>query len=228
MRLFNDGQKKDLKSMGDTTFKRELLEELYKIDPGGGTPARISLEDTSEYFKTDSNAIFSAALGGDCQQNFNILMSDGFWNGSNPNANNTDQNGGTGNNDTIFDGNAAQSNDGGNYADTYNRTLADVAMKYYERDLRTDLANNVPTQPGVDEADQIAQDNAVLVSQAGPGKQHGGQGRITDIDGNTRRQQVGVAGAHIQRFIETRPYVDAGRTVSGILGQREIAADPRI
>ena len=78
-------------------------------------------------------------------------MSDGFWNKSSPGVGNADANGGSQN--TIFDGNASQSNDGGNYADTHSNTLADTAMWDYERDLRTDLADNVPTQAGVDEAD---------------------------------------------------------------------------
>ena len=100
-----------------------------------------------------SGAILPAADGGECQQNFNIYVSDGFWNSNNavPGIGNQDIDGGT--DDTIFDGNAAQSNDGGNYADAFADTLADVAMKYYENDLRTDLADSVPTQAGIDEAE---------------------------------------------------------------------------
>jgi type IV pilus assembly protein PilY1 len=153
LRFFNHGHRLDVETMSDSTKKRILLEELYKEDPGGGTPARNALKWTGQYFDNTGGSapILSAALGGECQQNFNILMSDGFWNGSSPSVGNRDRDGGT--NDTIFDGNAAQSNDGGNYADTYSSTLADVAMRDYERDLRGDLANNVPTQAGIDEAD---------------------------------------------------------------------------
>jgi type IV pilus assembly protein PilY1 len=150
VRMYNTGPMADLETMSDTVLKRTLLGSLYKfVTPQMGTPARTALEQTAGYFadKT-SGAILSAAQGGECQQNFNVLMSDGFWNGTDPTVGNTDTDG-TG----PFDGNAAQSNDGGNYADGFSNTLADVAMDNYETDLRTDLSNLVPTQTGIDEAD---------------------------------------------------------------------------
>ncbi|MDJ0778512.1 MAG: PilC/PilY family type IV pilus protein [Gammaproteobacteria bacterium] len=156
MRWFNAGQAKDSKTMSDADLKRELLEQLYSMNIGrNGTPMRRALRNTGNYFdNTGSSApILSAALGGECQQNFNILMGDGFWNGGSPGVGNRDNNGGSGNDNSIFDGNASQSNDGGNYADNESNTLADVAMRDYERDLRTDLANKVPTIAGIDEAD---------------------------------------------------------------------------
>jgi type IV pilus assembly protein PilY1 len=151
MRLFNYGHRDDVKSMSDPVNKRNMLESLYSIViPWATTPARRALRDTGNYFDdTDSDApILSASKGGECQQNFNILMSDGFWNGSSPYVGNTDIDG-----SGSYDGNQAQSNDGGNYADGISDTLADVAMRDYERDLRPDLADNVPTQTGTDEAD---------------------------------------------------------------------------
>ena len=153
MALFNDGHQDDVESMSDPALKRALLESLYGIEIGQhGTPARLSLEDVGDYFKeTGADApILSTAGGGECQQNFNLLMSDGFWNGKAPLVGNTDIDGGDGN--TIFDGNAAQSNDGGNYADSYSNTLADVAMDLYENDLRPLLADKVPIQTTIDEA----------------------------------------------------------------------------
>ena len=154
--VYNDGHQQDVVTMSLPANKRALLNELYDIQIGqNGTPARLALERVGEYFsETGVGApILNKAGGGECQQNFNLLMSDGFWNGGAPNVNNADIDGGAG--DTIFDGHAAESNDGGNYADTFSDTLADVAMKYYENDLRpgTDLANKVPTQATVDEAD---------------------------------------------------------------------------
>ncbi|MBT8435464.1 MAG: hypothetical protein KJN95_12400, partial [Gammaproteobacteria bacterium] len=154
MRLFNDDQLKDVETMSDKDKKRELLEAFYDYDiPAQGTPMRRSLEETGDYFQETGGSapILSAAKGGECQQNFNILMGDGFWNGGDPGVGNRDINGGDGN--TPFDGNASESNDGGNYADNWEETLADVAMDNYERDLRGDLANKVPTTPNIDEAD---------------------------------------------------------------------------
>ena len=156
MRMFNHGQLYDVNSMSDAALKRSLLEDFYNYDvPAMGTPMRNALKLTGNYFdNTGSNApILPASGGGECQQNFNILIGDGYWNGNSPNVGNRDANGGTGDNGTSFDGNASQSNDGGNYADGESNTLADVAMRNYERDLRPDLANKVPIQNGVDEAD---------------------------------------------------------------------------
>jgi len=154
LHFLNGGLEQDLKTMSDTTFKRELLEKFYGlVIPAKGTPSRNALKDVGKMFEDkNSNAILDAANGGECQQNFNILMSDGFWNGGDPKGiDNADIDGGKAN--TIFDGNASQSNDGGNYADSYKKNLADVAMYYYETDLLNYLANYVPIQPGVDEAD---------------------------------------------------------------------------
>ena len=49
------------------------------------------------------------------------------------------------------DGDGNSDFDGGPHGDFVSPTLADVAMKYYEKDLSTTLANNVPTITGIDE-----------------------------------------------------------------------------
>ena len=153
MALFNEGHKEDVATMSDPALKLSLLKSLYDIEIGKyGTPARRSLEDVGEYFEETGGSapILDVSRGGECQQNFNLLMSDGFWNGGVPDVGNADVNGGAGN--TIYDGNAAESNDDGNYADSYSNTLADVAMHFYENDLRPALADKVPIQLTVDEA----------------------------------------------------------------------------
>ncbi len=123
------------------TNKTALLRNLFRINSSGGTPLRQSLRDAGEYYADNSSwgstPILPAGQGGECQQNFTILMSDGAWNGNSPSVGNTDTNG-TG----PFDG--------GLYADTFSETLADVAMEYYETDLSA-LANAVPVIAGVDE-----------------------------------------------------------------------------
>jgi len=124
--------------------KEDLLESLFRIDSQHGTPLRRALELVGRYYDANDNIwndepIVSAANGGECQQNFTILMSDGQWNGGNPTVGNTD-----------IDGPGPF--DGGNYADTFAGTLADVAMHYYETDLST-LANRVPTIAGIDNND---------------------------------------------------------------------------
>jgi len=122
--------------------KNTLLSNLFNIDSSNGTPLRTALENVGEYFAGNlsgtwgASPILSAEEGGQCQKNFAILMSDGFWNGSNPGVGNTDN------------GNGPW--DGGSYADNVSNTLADVAMKYYETDL-SDLDNKVGKIPGVDD-----------------------------------------------------------------------------
>ena len=154
MAFYNKGHQSDVESMSDPANKRALLNSLYGLEIGqNGTPARRVLKNVGEYFSsTGPNApILNAANGGECQQNYNLLMSDGFWNGGDAGVGNVDIDGGAGN--TLFDGNAAQSNDQGNYADDFSETLADVAMTYYENDLRPLLNDRVPTQATVDEAE---------------------------------------------------------------------------
>ena len=134
--------------------KDNLLQNLFEITPGssGGTPLRQQLERVGEYFDTagsdsthnqggtlgrglgfnDPSPILTAAEGGECQQNFAIVMSDGYWGGSTPlNIANND-----GDDSSTFDTTPT--------ADSVSDTLADVAMKFYELDLDTGLANNVP------------------------------------------------------------------------------------
>ena len=119
-----------------------------------GTPLRALLQNVGEYFDqtdgsdgqhsllgfTDPSPILPEADGGECQQNFTLLFSDGFWNGNAPSVGNTDDNG-------------SGEWDGGPHADTFSNTLADVAMKYYEDDL-SNLDDIVPVMTNVDENQQ--------------------------------------------------------------------------
>jgi type IV pilus assembly protein PilY1 len=115
-----------------------LLDSLYGLTlRARGTPLRRALEEVGKYYYNSSAMLGGSPYavsdsGGDCQQAFSIVMTDGYWNGGNPNVANAD-----GDDNTAFDGS-------GGYGDTYTGTLADVAMYYYETDLRTDLANSVP------------------------------------------------------------------------------------
>lgn len=134
--------------------RANLQAAISAIDSNDGTPLRTKLAQTGAYFEgTNSSSLFgssksspilSYANGGSCQQNFAVVMSDGYWNGGSPNVGNADS-GSTSDgdlNNTAFDG--------GVYADQNSgrsNTLADVAMHYYERDLNTSLVNEVPTSP---------------------------------------------------------------------------------
>jgi len=136
--------------MTDASKKETLLEQITRIHSSSGTPLRRSLENVGKYFENgvgssndlfDNNAdspIVDQGSGGECQQNFAILMSDGFWNGGDPSVGNTDTDG-------------PGPYDGGSYADGASDTLADVAMHYYERDLRPSYSDLVPVIPGMDD-----------------------------------------------------------------------------
>jgi len=113
-----------------------LLSALYNLVlKMEGTPLRRGLEKVGQYFHQNDgqtggigdSPYASAADGGECQQAFAIVMTDGYWNGTSPSVGNAD------------------GDNGVPYADGYSNTLADVAMYYYENDLSSGLDNLVPT-----------------------------------------------------------------------------------
>ncbi len=138
---------KSMNTSERTGTKADLLNAIYLTESSGGTPLRRTLRDAGRHFACEDNDIFNSnsnsAPGdsncpifespvGNCQQNFTLLISDGAWNGGDPGVGNEDDDG-----DTNFDG--------GRYAASYNNSLADVAMEYYEFDLHSTLPNEVPT-----------------------------------------------------------------------------------
>ncbi|MBN4079489.1 hypothetical protein JYT26_02500, partial [Beggiatoa alba] len=135
--------------------KRALLDKLFATSPSGSTPLREALRDTGRYFDCASNDIFGSSSNsspgssdcpvedtpvGQCQQNYTILMTDGFWNGSSPNIVASGGNSNPQNNVDDDGGDFA----GGAFSDIYNDTLADIAMHYYKTDLHASLSDNVP------------------------------------------------------------------------------------
>jgi len=124
--------------------KRSLLNKLFLTNSDNSTPIKQNLEKVGKYFDyangsffgdtgSYTNPILSTAEGGACQKNFNVLMTDGYYNDAwfNAAVNNSDAN-------------TANAYDGGDYADSYSDTLADVAMYYYKTDLDAGLSNIVP------------------------------------------------------------------------------------
>ena len=124
--------------------KHTLLAKIDATQPNGGTPLRTALKGVGEYFSAASTGnrfgdgadpYLAADEGGTCQQNYALLFTDGYWNGTASPL--------VGNQDKRATGAGANPFDGGNFADTYSDTLADVAMKYYKTDLRPLIANEV-------------------------------------------------------------------------------------
>ncbi|NOR19353.1 MAG: hypothetical protein GQ538_04625, partial [Xanthomonadales bacterium] len=84
--------------------KDTLLDELFQVNSSGGTPLPTLMRNIGRYFDdtnsnshsdlgfTDASPILSSAQGGECQQNFNVLLTDGFWNGTPPAVDDSDDN----------------------------------------------------------------------------------------------------------------------------------------
>jgi type IV pilus assembly protein PilY1 len=116
--------------------KEGFYQWLHTTPINGSTPLRRALQGAGNYFSNTSNtgpySTEPGSSGGElvsCRQNFTILMSDGYWNGSSPSVGNAD------------------SDMGDPYADAFSNTLADVAAHYWKTDLASSLTDNVPTTP---------------------------------------------------------------------------------
>jgi type IV pilus assembly protein PilY1 len=93
--------------------------ELIETGKSNGTG---KASDMASLSSDETYPFFTEAYGGHCQQSFAILMTGGYWTlqGENINVGDFDEDGSS-------------------------NTLADVAMYFYDRDLRENLANEVPT-----------------------------------------------------------------------------------
>ena len=124
--------------------KDQWFTKLYQTSPNGSTPNRVALARAGRYFGGQNpNSMGASPITMACQPNYAILATDGYWNdSSNPKLLNgtTD----IGNQDGTNSGYSTQAI-GAFDANNASNTLADVAMYYYKTDLRTDLADQVPT-----------------------------------------------------------------------------------
>lgn len=139
--------------------RRTFFQWLFERDGANGTPLRRSLDAAGKYYqRTDNKGPMSTTpgySGGEnlsCRQNFTILMTDGYWNGSSASDKANDNNDGT--DGVEIEG--PVSADGpvkgqfravSPFKDNIGDTLADVAAYYYKRDLQPNLTNNVPVNP---------------------------------------------------------------------------------
>jgi hypothetical protein len=130
------------------------------------TPLRRALNAAGQYYcRNDNSGPWGNTPGTDdsssasdhisCRHSYTILMTDGYW------TEGTDYqaatSGARANNDGTITNNTTNSHpgQGENYSytpadpfqDDRSNTLADVAMYYWKRNLRTDLDNKVPISP---------------------------------------------------------------------------------
>ena len=141
------------------SFYDQLYERVYDYN---GTPLRKALNDAGLYYsRTDNKGPWGQTPGTDddtqhimCRQSYSILMTDGYW--SEDSASQAQTAAARSNNDGSTTNNQTISKPGGTsyvyaatgpFSDGRSNTLADVAMYYWKRDLRTDLDNLVPTSP---------------------------------------------------------------------------------
>ncbi len=135
------------------TEREDFFNKLYTHTIGpNGTPLRSAAKSVGQYFeRTDNKGPWGETPGTEdsadqltCRQSYHILMTDGYW--SNETGLNIGDSDGT--NGTKITG---PNNDDYQYiaelpySDNWSNTLADIAMHYWKRDLRTDLENQVPT-----------------------------------------------------------------------------------
>lgn len=123
----------------DATQKSNWYTKFYNVSPSGGTPLRAALSKVGRIYagKTGTDPVQYS-----CQQNFSILSTDGYWNGSSG---------------YQVDGSTAVGNqDGGTTAkpmyDGLNQsnTLSDVSIYYYKTDLRNSALSNCTGALGSD------------------------------------------------------------------------------
>lgn len=152
----------------NSTVQSEFLTWLYGRNVGGGTPNRRALNKVGQYFqRSDSAGPWADAPDGSgtsitsnaaevtshagCRRSYAMLMTDGYYNDS---FSLSDED--TSTPPAITSPTSYQYSPIGPYSDSRDgtkiaNTFADVAMKYWVRDLRPNIANSVKPVPG-DEA----------------------------------------------------------------------------
>jgi len=136
-----------------STRRQQFLSWLQNKNVSGGTPLRTALKDIGEYYsRTDNAGPWGATPGTndttdqvECRQSFAILMTDGIWNGSSPSVGNVDNTSDPSYTNPDPDGDDFSYQAVSPFADSHSNTLADVAMKYWKNDLRSNLGNKVPS-----------------------------------------------------------------------------------
>lgn len=132
---------------GNHNNRSRWYSRLYGTMAYNGTPLHNALNNAGRYFSSDnSEGAYGPESSKDqlsCRQNFTVLTTDGYWNNVDIDVGEQDNTNGdviTGPGDRSFQYIASAP-----YAASHRNTLADVAMRYWKSDLRTDMTNNVPS-----------------------------------------------------------------------------------
>lgn len=145
------------------TARTAFFNWVYQVGASGSTPDRASTIRAGNFFEggapsggkqfTSADPYWNGLAGADqadltCRQNFHMLVTDGYWNESDPTLPTGYFNGETSR--TLPDGTAYNTGDAASRifwnvtGSTYNSSLANIAFYYWAKDARPDLANNVP------------------------------------------------------------------------------------
>lgn len=134
---------------GANNNRTRWYQRLYGAIGYSGTPLHDALHNAGVYFSSNaSNGPYgpeAAVNQFSCRQNFSILTTDGYWNNTSSGSNPGEQDNANGSVITGTGGRTYEYTASAPYASSHSNTLADVAMRYWKNDLRTDLDNNVPT-----------------------------------------------------------------------------------
>ena len=126
--------------------RENFFDWLHGLPASGGTPLLNAMDKVGGYFETASpyrdDPSDSGSTERSCRQNFHIMMTDGEWNSGSPS--------GFGNVDNSSQ--SIPSNDYGvtgyipraPFKDANSTYLADIAFRYWQKDLRPGKTNNVP------------------------------------------------------------------------------------
>lgn len=136
----------------DPTARGVFYDDLYGTSFGGGTPLRSALVGAGEYYRrTDDRGPWSSTPGAssaqadtqlECRRSYTMLMTDGEWSDETIGLNNVDGTAGpeiSGPNERSYQYSPLPP-----FQDDNSNMLADVAMHYWNRDLRPNLPNDVP------------------------------------------------------------------------------------
>lgn len=134
-----------------STARTNFYTRIYNTPASGGTPLVAAMQRAGNYFKSTTNGAYrddpSSATSPErsCRQNFQVMLTDGYWNsgtGAAITPTNVD-----GTNETLGDG-TAYTVPNHPYSDSWSNTLADNSFNAWYQDLRTDLPNIVPPHWG--------------------------------------------------------------------------------
>ncbi|WP_286839629.1 PilC/PilY family type IV pilus protein [Spongiibacter sp.] len=157
-----DGVSTSVLRKGVRTFegsdREAFFDELYGLTiPAAGTPLRNALNAAGKYYmRKDSKGPWSERPGTndstpdlECRRNYSVLVTDGYWSGSDVSGDPGKNNDGSNNpSHSSPTGNSYTYKAASPFSDSRDDTLADVAMYYWKNDLRNDLDNVVPVTKG--------------------------------------------------------------------------------